>query len=94
MPRRLIVPVAWLHGHIRAHPGRLVATAMVLMLGSFFLLGFALNTTWDAARQSRVNQCIAVNELSRKIYVTLGDFGVPLHERAKFLPTQDCESIP
>ena len=94
MPRRLIVPMAWLHRHVRNHPGRLATTAIVLLLVSLALLGFALNTTWDAARQGRIDQCIAINELSRKIYVTLGDFHVPQHERAKYLPSQDCESIP
>lgn len=94
MPGRVLIPFRWLEFHVRTHPSRLAVTAIVLLLASLAILGFALNTTWDAARQARIEQCIALNELSRKIYVTLADFNVPQHQRAKFLPTTDCESIP
>lgn len=44
--------------------------------------------------EARVESCRADQELTRKIYVTLADFGTPVHTRQKFLPSQDCESLP
>lgn len=94
MPGRILIPGRWLTHHVREHPGRLVATALAVLLFSVALFGYVLITSADAAHRSRVEACIATNELSRKIYVTLADFGTPVHIRAKFLPTRDCEDIP
>ena len=87
MPKRIV-------HHVRRHPWRLAATLGVVLCMSWGLAGYAFYTSLGAAHQGRIDTCVAVNELSRKIYVTLADFGTPVHIRAKFLPTQDCEEIP
>jgi hypothetical protein len=87
MPRRLLK-------HVRAHPFRLLVSSAAVLLLSATVLGYALLESQNRARAGRIENCLAVNELSRKIYVTLADFEVPQHERAKFKPTMDCESLP
>jgi hypothetical protein len=87
MPQRILK-------HVRAHPFRLLVTSAAVLLLSAAVLGYALLESQNRARAGRVENCLAVNELSRKIYVTLADFEVPMHERSKFKPTTDCESIP
>lgn len=44
-------------------------------------------------RQNHVDTCIALNELSRKIFNSLADFDVPAHEREKYRPTRNCEAL-
>ena len=80
--------------HVHSHPRRLTATLGVLLVFSFCLLSFGFLNTLHVAHQGRVDNCIAVNELSRKIYVTLYDLGVPRYQRMKFLPTRNCEKVP
>jgi hypothetical protein len=87
MPRRLL-------RHVREHPFRLLVSSAAVLLLSSAVLGYALLESQNRARAGRIENCLAVNELSRKIYVTLADFKVPQHERAKFKPAIDCESIP
>lgn len=87
MPRRLME-------HVYRHPGRLAATLMAITV---VIWGTAVWSVWratDLAHQGRVENCRAVNELSRKIYITASDLGVPMHDRLKFLPMQDCETLP
>ena len=43
---------------------------------------------------ARVEACRSDQEINRKIYVTLADFGTPVHIRQKFLPSEECESLP
>jgi hypothetical protein len=87
MPQRILK-------HVRAHPFRLLVTSAAVLLLSSAVLGYALLESQNRARAGRVENCLALNELSRKIYVTLADFEVPMHERAKFKPTMDCDSLP
>jgi hypothetical protein len=87
MPTRLL-------RHVREHPFRMLVTSAAVLLLSSAVLGYALLESQNRAHAGRVENCRAVNELSRKIYVTLADFKVPAHERAKFRPTMDCEAIP
>ena len=94
MPKRALIPAKWAIRHVQEHPGRLAATALILLMLSFVVLGWAMTSNYRASRLSRVDNCKATNELSRKIYVTLADFGTPQHVRQKFLPTKNCEAIP
>lgn len=87
MPRRIIE-------HIHNHPRRLAATLGALLLVSLGMLGWSLTVSLDAAHQGRLENCRAVNELSRKIFVSFADMGVPLSERIKFLPTDSCKDLP
>lgn len=80
--------------HIHRHPYRLLATAIVLVVLSWGLASIAIVRSLDAAHRGRVENCRAVNELSRKIFVTMSDLGQPLEQRLKFLPTENCEKLP
>jgi hypothetical protein len=87
MPKRLL-------RHVREHPFRLLVSSAAVLLLSSAVLGYALLESQNRARAGRIENCLALNELSRKIYVTLADFKVPEHERQKFRPTMDCDSLP
>lgn len=93
MPKRLIQPAAWVIHHVEEHPGRLVVTAVAILLASGVLLVLSVWVSVSAGQSANVKVCRAVNELSRRIYVTLADFDVPLQERLKFLPTQNCDAL-
>lgn len=93
MPKRLIRPVLWLEHHISAHPGRLVATATVLLLASALMLTFSVWVSVNAGHSANVKVCRAVNELSRKIAVTGADLGWPEHHIVRFIPTDDCGDL-
>lgn len=80
--------------HIRSHPYRLAATVLVISGIAWGLAIWALVATFDAGHRGRVDNCVAINELSRKIYVTLYDAGLERHEIRKFIPSQHCEDIP
>jgi hypothetical protein len=94
VPRRVLSPVLWLERHISEHPGRLVLSSLGMLLVSVTLLAMAVWITVGASHAADIKVCGAVNELSRKIYVTLADFGVPEYRRAKFRPTDDCGDLP
>jgi len=87
MPKRII-------HHIHEHPWRLAATLVAVLCVSWGLAGYIFYTSLRAAHQSRVNNCNAVNELSRKVYVTAADLGAEPHEIRRLLPTMNCEDIP
>lgn len=80
--------------HLHSHPWRVAATLAVLLVLSFSFLAWSFVYRLDVARQGRIDNCNAVNELSRKIYVTLADFDVPQYQRDKFKPTMRCEHTP
>jgi hypothetical protein len=94
MPGRVLIPARWFLRHVHEHPLRLVSTSAAVLLISAAVLGYALVSSYDRARQGRIENCRAVNELSRKIYVTLADLGIPQPERAKYRPVHDCEALP
>lgn len=65
----------------------------VLIIG----LGFAAYvwiTNVERGREGRIHNCVAINELSRKVYVTMLDLGFAEFEVRKFLPTTHCERLP
>jgi hypothetical protein len=48
----------------------------------------------NTAHQASVENCLAINELKRDIYITLADFKVPPQQRVQFKPTRNCERLP
>lgn len=88
------MPLHALSDHIYRHPQRLFATVLTIVALGWLAAGIAVVITLDNARQGRIENCRAINELSRKIYITAADMGVDRRHRLKFLPREDCDSIP
>lgn len=87
--------------HVREHPGRLLVTALAMLVASLALLGLALYTNIQANRKQAnqahaiaVANCVALNELRRQLYTASLDLGVQEGIAARFLPHQDCEVLP
>lgn len=94
MPERILK-------HVREHPGRLVGTALAMLMASLALLGFALYYNFstnhkhvDQIHEATVANCVALNELRRQIYVASLDIGVKQSVALRFLPHRDCEALP
>jgi len=79
---------------IKEHPARVALASSAVLVLSFVVLGVALIQTWETTHNSQTSICIAVNELSRKIYVTLADYGFPPSATRKFIPTLNCGTLP
>lgn len=91
MPMRVIRPVL---DHIDRHPRRLIVTVLAVLALSCAVAGFALVRTVDVGRQGRIDNCLALNELERKLFITFSDWQVEPSTTRKFLPTTNCEDIP
>lgn len=94
MPGRVLIPIRWLENHVRAHSGRLVATSFALFFLSMALLGFSLYENLSSARASNATICRNVNELRRDLYITALDLKLDPVLAMRFLPTQNCETLP
>ena len=91
MPMRVIRPIL---DHIDRHPKRLIVTVLAVLVCSSTLASVALVRTVDLGRQGRVENCRAISELERKLFIAFTDWKVPSSTTRKFLPTTDCEDIP
>lgn len=69
-------------------------TVLVISLLAWALVAFSLVNNSDTERRGRVENCNAVNELSRKVYITLADYGFEPYQIRRLLPTMNCEDIP
>ena len=91
MPMRVIRPIL---DHIDRHPKRLIVTILAVLVCSSTLASVALVRTVDLGRQGRIENCRAISELERKLFITFTDWQVDPGITRKFLPTTNCEDIP
>lgn len=95
MPHRVVAKaIGRVLDHVHEHPWRLVATLVILLGVSFSVLAWSFVRTLDDARQGRVENCRALNELYVKLYIAGTDLGWPASTRSMFIPSQNCEDLP
>lgn len=72
----------------------LLGNLLVLLVFGVGLATYVWVTNEDRAREGRIHNCVALNELSRKLYVTFSDLGYDKQYLRRFLPTTHCEDLP
>lgn len=88
--------------HVREHPGRLLASVLVMLFVSLALFGASLYLSFSSRDQrakdlhdANVANCRNINELRRQLYILLIDSGIARPTLAyRILPNENCEALP
>lgn len=79
--------------HIYSHPYRLSVTIASILLISWGFAGYALWHSLSIAHNSRVENCRAIQELSKELRLAAVDIGFPVIGE-RFQIDRNCEELP